>query len=137
MENKGKVKKGINGAVRTLYCPINWNNKENKQLIEAVLALKNADETRRFLRDLLTEQEIKEFANRLEAARLLSKNVQYCAIIESTGLSSTTIARISKWLKSSLGGYRLILSRLNHHHTPLKLTKGLSASGEKKLKLKL
>lgn len=106
---------------------INWNTKENKQLIEAVLALKNTDEAERFLRDLMTELEIKEFSNRLEAASLLSKDVQYNAIIESTGLSSTTIARISKWLKGSLGGYRLILSRLsNHHHNSSKLGKGLS-----------
>jgi TrpR-related protein YerC/YecD len=105
---------------------IDWSKKENKQLIEAVLALKNADETERFLRDLMTEGEIKEFANRLEAAFLLSKDVQYNAIIESTGLSSTTIARIAKWLKGSLGGYRLILPRLNHHHNSSKLRKGLS-----------
>lgn len=105
---------------------INWNTKENKQLVEAVLALKNADETERFLRDLMTQGEIEEFANRLEAARLLSRDVQYNAIIETTGLSSTTIARISRWLKGSLGGYRLILSRLSSHHTPSKLRKGLS-----------
>ena len=107
---------------------INWNTKENKQLIDAVLALKNADEAKRFLRDLMTEGEIAEFANRLEAASLLSKDVQYFAISESTGLSSTTIARISKWLKGNLGGYRLILDRLsgNHHHNSSKLRKGLS-----------
>ena len=104
-----------------------WNTKENKQLVEAVLALKNGEEARLFLRDLLTEAEIKEFANRLEAASLLSKDVQYNAISESTGLSSSTIARIAKWLKGSLGGYRLVLSRIsNHHHAPLKLGKGLS-----------
>jgi len=94
---------------------VDWNIKENKQLIEAVLALKNADETKRFLRDLMTEYEIEEFANRLEAARLLSKDVKYNAIIERTGLSSTTIARIAKWLNGSLGGYRLILDRLREN----------------------
>ena len=103
---------------------INWSTKENKQLVEAFLVLKNTNEVRCFLRDLMTEGEIQEFANRLEAASLLSRDVKYNAIIESTGLSSTTIARISKWLKGSLGGYRLILSRLNHH-TPSKLGKGL------------
>ena len=105
---------------------VNWNTKENKQLIEAVLAVKNADEARRFMRDLMTEKDIKEFANRLEAARLLSKDVNYLTITKNTGLSSTTIARIAKWLKGSLGGYRLVLSRLNNHHNPSKLRKGLS-----------
>ena len=107
---------------------IDWNQKENKQLVEAILLLKNADEAKRFLRDLMTEGEILEFANRLEAASLLSKDVQYNAISERTGLSSATIARISKWLKGSLGGYRLILNRLagKHHHNSSKLRKGLS-----------
>src|SRR3989338_6473583 len=106
-----------------------WNTKAGKQLVEAVLALKTADETKRFLRDLLTPAEIAEFANRLEAASLLSKDVQYNAISESTGLSSATIARIAKWLYGSPGGYRLILARLsNHHRNSSKLRKGLSLS---------
>ncbi len=108
---------------------VQWNTKINKQFIEAILSLKNTDEAERFLRDLMTEKDIKEFANRLEAARLLSRDTQYAAIIESTGLSSTTIARISKWLKGSLGGYRLIISRLSNsslHTNPSKLGKGLS-----------
>ena len=104
---------------------VDWNTKENRQFIEAILTLKNANEAKCFLRDLLTEPEIKEFANRLEAASLLSKDVQYNTIIEDTGLSSATVARIAKWLKGSLGGYRLILARLASHHTPSKLGKGL------------
>lgn len=107
---------------------INWEKKENKQLIRAILALENTDEVKRFLRDLMTEKEIKEFSNRLEAASLLTQDVQYNTIIEDTGLSSTTIARISKWLKGPLGGYRLILNRISNHHTPTKLGKGLSLS---------
>jgi TrpR-related protein YerC/YecD len=109
---------------------MNWNTKESKQLVAGVLELKNADEAKRFLRDLLTPAEIKEFANRLETARLLSRDVQYNAISESTGLSSATIARIAKWLNGSLGGYRLILSRLSsaHHHNSSPQRKGLSLS---------
>ena len=111
-----------------------WSTKQKRQLIEAVLGLKNADEAKRFLRDLLTKGEIEEFAARLEAARLLSRDVQYNAITESTGLSSTTIARIAKWLSGSLGGYRLVLSRLSpltslrtsHHGNSSQLRKGLS-----------
>ncbi len=104
-----------------------WNTKENKQLVEALLSLESADEARRFLRDLLTEGEITEFSKRLEAARMLSRDVQYNAIIEKTGLSSTTIARISKWLNGSLGGYKLVLNRMNHHHLSHSAGKGLSS----------
>lgn len=107
---------------------INWGKKENNQFLKAILALESKNEAKRFLRDLMTEGEIEEFGKRLEAARLLSKNTQYSSIIELTGLSSTTVARISKWLKGSLGGYRLILDRISnmHHHNPSKLEKGLS-----------
>ena len=106
---------------------MDWKNKANKRLIQSILVLKTENEARRFLRDLMTESEIQEFASRLEAASLLSQDAQYATIIERTGLSSTTIARISKWLNGSLGGYRLILNRLaSHHHNHSKLGKGLS-----------
>lgn len=114
--------------IQEIGSDMDWNTTENSQLIEAILALRNAKEAELFLRDLMTEKDIKEFANRLEAARLLAKDVQYSAIIESTGLSSATIARIAKWLNGSLGGYRLILARLSSHHNPSKLGKGLSLS---------
>ena len=92
---------------------INWATRENSQLVTAILALENKDETEIFLRDLMTENEIVEFSNRLEAARLLSINTPYSAIVSKTGLSSTTVARISKWLFGALGGYRLILDRIS------------------------
>ena len=84
-----------------------------KERKKTIFSIENTNEAEAFLRDLMTAGEIEEFGKRLEATRLLSKDVQYNAIIESTGLSSTTIARISKWLKGSLGGYRLILARLS------------------------
>src|SRR3989338_11312106 len=119
--------------IQEIGSDMDWNTTENSQLIEAILALRNAKEAELFLRDLMTEKDIKEFANRLEAARLLAKDVQYSAIIESTGLSSATIARIAKWLNCSLGGYRLILARLSstslrtssNHHNSSQLRKGL------------
>jgi TrpR-related protein YerC/YecD len=97
------------------------NNDKNK-LYEAILALKNEDECKRFLRDLLTEPEINEFTNRWKVARMLDQKVQYEKIAKNTGMSSTTIARISKWLNNGMGGYKLILKRLgtkNHSHAPL------------------
>jgi len=93
-----------------------WDNRQTRDLFQAILGLKTADEARRFFRDLLTEQEILEFGKRWQAAQMLNQAVPYSRIVEETGLSSTTVARISKWLKRGLGGYRLVLAR-QHHHT--------------------
>ena|SRR3989344_4366064 len=103
---------------------MDWKREESRDLIDAVLALKNRDEAQRFLRDLLTEEEIAEFARRFQTAQLLSDNVSYSQIQRKTGLSSTTIARVSKWLQGELGGYRLIIARL-HHHAPISRGRGL------------
>ncbi|MDE2025312.1 MAG: TrpR, YerC/YecD [Patescibacteria group bacterium] len=83
-----------------------------KALFDALLSLENYDECRKFLRDLLTEAELKEFINRWKVARMLSKKVQYEKIENETGMSTTTIARISKWLNNGMGGYKLMIERL-------------------------
>lgn len=104
---------------------IDWNTKENKLFLDSVLLLKNRKEAGAFFRDLMTENEIIGFGKRLEAVQLLSLKTPYLKVTEKTGLSSTTVARISKWLKGSFGGYRLILSRLSntHHHNSQNLGK--------------
>ena len=93
----------------------NWNNKSTDDLFEAILTLKDLDEAKLFFRDLLTEEEIKEFANRWKVANMLSQKISYSTIEKETGMSTTTIARISKWLNDGMNGYKLLISRLNHH----------------------
>lgn len=99
-------------------------DNNTKDLYKAILALRNNKECEKFLRDLLTEAEIKEFANRWRVAQMLDEKVQYEIIAKETGMSSTTIARISKWLNNGMGGYKLMLKRLKNNsnknnHTPL------------------
>lgn len=88
------------------------NSNDAKELYEALLSLKNEEECKLFLRDLLTEAELKEFINRWKVAQMLDKKVAYEKIEKATGMSSTTIARISKWLTKGMGGYQLVLSRM-------------------------
>lgn len=90
------------------------SSKDAKALYKAVLALETEDECKRFLRDLLTEKEIKEFTNRWKVARMLDRKVPYEKIAKETGMSSTTIARVNKWLTNGKGGYRLMLKRLSN-----------------------
>lgn len=90
------------------------------ELYQAILSLNDLDEARRFFRDLLTEEEILEFSKRWQVARMLDENVPYSVIQDKTDMSSTTVARVSKWLRSGMGGYALVLKRLNslHHMRP-------------------
>lgn len=94
-------------------------------LITALLALKNSDEARLFLVDLMTKKEVDEFSRRFQAAQMLSEKIPYTAIVKETGLSSTTVARVSRFLKEKNSGYKTIIDRL-HHHTSSQSRKGLS-----------
>lgn len=105
---------------------MNWDNKTTEDLFRAVLELKDIREAKKFFRDLLTEQELLEFGKRWQAAQMLNRRVPYSEIVEKTGLSSTTVARISKWLNSGMGGYKLMLARLSSHHANPSFEKRLS-----------
>ena len=90
------------------------NDREAKDFYNALLQLETELECKNFLRDLLTEVEIKEFVNRWLVVRLLSQKVPYEEITLKTGMSSTTIARISKWLHNGTGGYKTLINRVSH-----------------------
>jgi len=105
----------------------NWDNNRTNNLILAILSLENDNEVKNFLRDLLTKQEIIEFGKRWQAAKMLYKKRLYSDVIKETGLSSTTVERISKWLNNGMGGYKIVLSKLAHHHIyEIEVKKGLS-----------
>lgn len=101
---------------------MDWKRKENQRLVEAILSIKNADQAERFLRDIMTEGEIDEFAKRLKTAEMLLNKISYSNIEKETGFSSTTVARVSKWLNDGTGGYKEIIKNM-HHHNPIKLRK--------------
>lgn len=91
---------------------IDNHNEDVSSLLKAFFFLKSEKECWNFLRDLLTEAEIKEFANRWKVARMLDQKISYEKIEKETGMSSTTIARVQKWLTKGKGGYKLMLKRL-------------------------
>ncbi len=93
-----------------------WDNPKTENLLKAVLSLQTMDEEKRFFRDLLTPQELNEFANRWQAAQMLNKRLPYALIEKETGMSSTTIARVSKWLTRGMNGYQAALAKLNNNH---------------------
>lgn len=87
----------------------NHLQKISLDLQRAFLQLKTKQEVFAFLRDLLTEDEIVEFSLRLDIAKRLSQGENYKHIEKETWASSTTIARVAKFLKGEYGGYRKVL----------------------------
>ncbi len=102
----------------------NKAGKKYEDLFKSILRLKEIGETKKFFRDLLTEEELIEFGKRWQVAQMLNNKILYEDIEKKTGLSSRTIARISKWLNRGMGGYKLMLKKINHHNNP-------SPSGER------
>lgn len=87
-----------------------WS-REAFALLRTFLRLRSVREVQRFLRDLMTEDEIRMIVHRWWVARLLHAGATYRDIAERTGLSSRTIARISTWLQRGEGGYAALLQR--------------------------
>src|ERR1700761_8831448 len=87
--------------------------KAMKDLIAAFLALKDADECRRFLLDICTPKEIADLSDRWMVARLLDEGkLSYREIHAQTGVSVTTVGRVARFLQQeNFQGYRLVLDR--------------------------
>ncbi|HBV33246.1 TPA: hypothetical protein DIC39_01825 [Patescibacteria group bacterium] len=90
-----------------------WNRQETNELFAAVLKLKNIDECRRFFRDLCTPDELVDMSDRFQVVKMLARDLDYRDIAGRLNMSTATVARVAHWLKQGMGGYKLILSRLD------------------------
>lgn len=83
-------------------------------LAAAIAAIANPVEARAFLADLCTPAEIHALAERWYVARLLDQgSMTYREIHDATGVSTTTVVRVARFLRQeSNQGYRRLLDRL-------------------------
>ncbi|MDP8911334.1 MAG: YerC/YecD family TrpR-related protein [Actinomycetota bacterium] len=88
-----------------------WRTDAIDAVLTALQALESVDEKGRFLRDLCTMSELEAMAHRWEVARLLDRGLPYHEVARRTGASTTTVTRVSHWLRYGEGGYRLALER--------------------------
>lgn len=84
---------------------------DRDELMMAILSLHDIEEARAFFKDLLTPKEVIDLAKRWKAAKMLARGVPYSEIQRETGLSSRTVARISKWVQEGTGGFSLLARR--------------------------
>lgn len=85
-------------------------------LCDALLTPANRAEMRLLLLDLCTPAEIRTLAERFHVARLLDgSNLSYRDIHEATGVSTTTIVRVGRFLRQETnGGYRAAIDALGN-----------------------
>jgi TrpR-related protein YerC/YecD len=83
-------------------------------LCAALLTPQSVEEMRRLLGDLCTPAEIRTLAERWHVARLLDRDeLSYREIQEATGVSTTTVVRVARFLKQEPHqGYRRALDAL-------------------------
>ncbi len=83
-------------------------------LVEALMAPATADEMADLLADLCTPAEAKSLAERWHVARLLDEGrLTYREIHDATGVSTTTIVRVARFLRHAPHqGYRRVIDRL-------------------------
>ena len=85
------------------------------QLCTALMCVRSEEEMLRFLTDLCTPAEIRALTERWHVAKILNQQeLSYRDINEKTGVSTTTIGRVARFLiNEPHQGYRTILDRLS------------------------
>ena len=91
-------------------------NESTDRLFQTILNLKNLDECYAYFEDLCTIKELRDMAQRLDTAILLSEGYSYQKIQENIDISTATIGRVSKCLNYGSGGYRTAINRLKEEN---------------------
>lgn len=81
-------------------------------LFEAIAEIETVEQSKAFLLDLCTVDELCFLTQRIRAAKFLINGETYEEIIEKTGISSATLARISHCVKYG-EGYSKVLKKEN------------------------
>ncbi len=86
--------------------------KTENELFKAIITIDSIDECKNFFYDLCTPSEIEEFSTRWLIVKLLSKKKPYRQIALETGVSTTTVGRVARYMKYGHDGYNTILNKL-------------------------
>ena len=88
------------------------HSKSVDRLFQSFLNLNSIEECYAYFEDLCTVKEIKDMAQRLDTAILLSQGCSYQKIAEEVDVSTATIGRVSKCLNYGAGGYKKTICAL-------------------------
>lgn len=84
------------------------------KLAKILTKINNEKKMINFLKDLTTPQEFEALQERLDIVLLLNQGLSYIEISKKISASTTTITRVSRFLKQEKhGGYRYLLKNLS------------------------
>ena len=85
-----------------------------RDLCAALLTPRDAEEMARLLADLCTPAEVRTLAERWHVARLLGEtDLTYRDIHDATGVSTTTIVRVARFLRQEpYQAYKMAIARM-------------------------
>lgn len=109
------------------------NNKEYFKdiffLYEIISRLKNKEEIKKFLKDLLTVSELRMIKRRWHIACLLEAELPVRTVAKQTGTGTNTVIKIADKLENGYGGLKVALERTKSERAKRKkLHQGLSAT---------
>ena len=98
----------------TALAPTRDSAALQRDLCAALLTPQSPEEMNRLLVDLCTPAELRILAERWHVARLLDgTSLSYREIGEQTGVSTTTVVRVARFLRQEQhGGYRMAIDRM-------------------------
>ncbi len=108
-----------------------WHKEEVQDVIALFLACKTKEEIEKVFDRVLTPREINDIARRHKAIVMIDEGKSYADIKMATGMSGTTIARLSAkcgfgFQKSSGLPRQKAVSKTKHHYRTIKY-KGVTA----------
>lgn len=81
-------------------------------LYTAAGAMKGREQTKRFLRDLLTESERIMLGRRILIAQLILSGETQRGVVERLGVGMDTVYRVHRWLRDQFPGYEEAIAAL-------------------------
>jgi TrpR-related protein YerC/YecD len=96
-------------------------------LCRALLALRDIEGMRAFLRDLCTPSELEALTDRWRVVPYILDGVPYREIHERTAVSITTIGRVARFISQGNGGYLAAASARSRRRAPVAAKAGRRA----------
>lgn len=81
-------------------------------LYDALNTLKNIDEVKLFMKDMLTKSELRMLKRRWHIANLLTEGYDMRTVAQKAKTSTQTVWRVKKILEEGFGGMRLVIDRV-------------------------